>query len=32
MRIYGLEDQIHIVDDTVTVKDIIKDVVRTKVM
>lgn len=32
MRINGLEEQIHIVDDKVTVEEIIKDVVRIKVI
>lgn len=31
MRIYGLEEQIHVIDDNVTVEEIIKDVVRTNV-
>lgn len=32
MRICGLEEQIHVIDNKVTVEEIIKDIVRTKVM
>jgi ornithine decarboxylase len=32
MRICGLEEQIHVIDNNVTVEEIIKDIVRTKVM
>lgn len=31
MRICGLEEQIHVIDNKVTVEEIIKDIVRTKV-
>jgi len=32
MRICGLEEQIHVIDNKVTVEEIIKDIVRTKVI
>lgn len=32
MRICGLEEQIHVIDNKVTVEEIIKDIVRTKVL
>lgn len=31
MKICGLEEQIHVIDNKVTVEEIIKDIVRTKV-
>ncbi|XP_050524320.1 ornithine decarboxylase 1-like [Daktulosphaira vitifoliae] len=30
MRIFGLEEQIHVIDNNITVDEIIKDIVRTK--
>jgi len=32
MRIRGLEEQIHVIDNKVTIEEIIKDIVRTKVL
>lgn len=32
MKMFGLEEQIHVIDNKVTVEEIIKDIVRTKVL